>query len=52
MDNIFIYNFVLLVYNEGNNIWREEMNEYPVEPCHTEDIIEDFKYTLTEGECT
>ena len=30
MDNIFIYNFVLLVYNEGNNIWREEMNEYPV----------------------
>ena len=29
-----------------------KMNEYPVEPCHTEDIIEDFKYTLTEGGCT
>jgi hypothetical protein len=28
------------------------MNEYPVAPCHTEDIIEDFKYTLVEGECT
>jgi hypothetical protein len=28
------------------------MNEYPVAPCHTEYIIEDFKYTLVEGECT
>lgn len=27
-----------------------KMNEFHIEPCHTENIIEDFKYTLaTEG---
>ena len=28
------------------------MNEFHIEACHTESVIEDFKYTLTAGEST
>lgn len=30
----------------------DNMNEFSVEPCHTENIIEDFKYCEEIGECT
>ncbi len=57
---------VLLVEKDGNrkyicNVTTDyekiselvaKMNEFPAAPCHTENIIEDFKYTLAEGECT
>ena len=29
-----------------------KMNEFHIEPCHMENIIEDFKYTLTVGNNT
>lgn len=29
-----------------------KMNDFPAVPCHVEDIIEDFKYTLEEGGST
>ncbi len=30
----------------------DDMNEFNVEPCHTENVIEDFKYLQAVGECT
>ena len=30
----------------------DNMNEFSVEPCHTDNVIEDFKYLQTAGECT
>ena len=30
----------------------DDMNEFSVEPCHTDNVIEDFKYIMTAGEYT
>lgn len=30
----------------------DNMNEFSVESCHTDNVIEDFKYLQIAGECT
>ncbi|MBR5245825.1 MAG: hypothetical protein IKV25_00460 [Clostridia bacterium] len=30
----------------------DNMNEFSLEPCHTDNVIEDFKYFEETGECT
>ncbi len=30
----------------------DDMNEFSVESCHTDNVIEDFKYIQAVGECT
>ena len=46
--------YICNVTNDYHKICKlvEKMNEYPAEPSHAENIIEDFKYILTTGEST